>query len=312
MIFSGNSHPKLGKEIASYLKVKLGKVSISYFDNGEIYVRFLESVRGADVFVIQTISNPVNQNIMELLIMVDALKRASAERITAVIPYFGYSRQDKKAKSREPISAKLIADLLATAGINRLITMDLHAGQIQGFFNIPVDHLTAVPLLVNYIKGKKFKELVVVSPDVGRVKIAKKCADFLEAGLAILHKSRPKHNVAEVTHVVGEVRGKITLIIDDMIDTGGTVVNGAEALLREGAKEVYVCATHPIFSPPALKRLQNSLIKEVVVTNTIPIDEGKESEKIKVLSVASLFGRAIFYIHKDESVSRLFKGLEHA
>ncbi|MCK4777012.1 MAG: ribose-phosphate pyrophosphokinase [Actinomycetia bacterium] len=310
-VFCGNSHCKLGETIAEFLKKDIGEAEISQFSNGEIYVRYLESVRGADAFVIQTIHTPVNRNLMELLIMIDALKRASAERITAVIPHYGYARQDKKATAREPITAKLVADLLERAGIDRFITMDLHAGQIQGFFSVPVDHLTAVPLLSEYFRVKNLKDMVVVAPDVGRVKTAKRCADFLNAPLAILHKTRPKHNIAEITHVVGEVKGKVAILIDDMIDTGGTIVNGAKALAKDGAVQVFACATHAVLSGPAIKRLEESNIKEIVLTDTIPLQDDKKIDKIKVLSVASLFGQTIYNVHEDISVSQLFGGPEH-
>lgn len=308
MVFSGSSNPELGKEIVNYLGINLGQVKLSKFSNGEIYVKFLESVRGADVFAVQTFSAPVNTHLMELLIMIDALKRASAERISAVVPHYGYSRQDKKTTAREPITAKLIADLLSVSGINRLLTMDLHAGQIQGFFDVPVDHLTALPVLSGYFKEKNLKNLVVVSPDVGRVKMAKKFSDKLQADLAILHKSRPSHNVAQVSQIVGEVEGKVALLVDDMIDTGGTITEGAQTLLREGVKEVYACATHPILSGPAPEKLQNSPIKEVVVTNTLPLVKKQKIPKLKVLSIASTFAQTILNVYKDESVSAIFEG----
>lgn len=312
MLFTGSSHRELGEEIASHLQRKLGKVELSTFANGEIYVRFLESVRGTDVFVIQTIATPVNRNLMELLIMVDALRRASAERITAVIPHFGYARQDKKVAAREPITAKLVANLLTTAGVDRVITMDLHAGQIQGFFDSPVDHLTAIPLLASYFKRKRLKDLVVCSPDVGRVKMVKQLADLLGAPLAIIHKTRPAHNVAEVTAVVGDVRGKNAILMDDMIDTAGTITQAAKALKEERAKDIFACATHPLLSPPAVERLKNSPLKEVVVTNTLPLTEEKQFDRLKVISVAGLLAKAIANVHQDASVSQLFKGIEHA
>ncbi|MHB0976126.1 MAG: ribose-phosphate diphosphokinase [Candidatus Aquicultorales bacterium] len=307
MIFTGQSFPELGEEVAEHLKMSLGKVKISHFSNGEIYVRYGESVRGADIFVIQTLCQPINDNLIELLILVDALKRASAGRISAVIPHYGYARQDKKTAAREPITAKLVADLLSTAGVNRVLTMDLHAGQIQGFFNVPVDHLTAVPLLAEYFQGR-FKELVVVSPDVGRVKTAKKFSDKLGGQLAILHKTRPAHNVAEISQVVGEVEGRVCLMVDDMVDTAGTLVTGAETLVKFGAKEVYACATHGILSGPAIERLQNSPIRELVVTSTMPIPPEKKIGKIKTISIAPLFAQAIKNVHEDQSVSDLFEG----
>jgi len=308
MLFGGRSNPALAKEIAEFLGVQLGKVEIESFSNGEIYVRYLESVRGADAFVIQTLSEPINDNLVELLIMIDALKRASAHGIFAVIPHYGYARQDKKAAAREPITAKLIADLLVTAGINRMITVDLHAGQIQGFFNVPVDHLTGLPLLAGYFIEKNLDDLVVVSPDVGRVKMAKKYADRMGASLAILHKSRPAHNVAEVSHVIGEVEGRPCILIDDMVDTAGTLVSGAQALIEHGAKEVYAGATHPVLSGPAIERIEKSPIKELVVANTLPIPESKMISKIKVLSIAQLFAQAIRNVYEDRSVSELFDG----
>lgn len=307
MVFSGSSNPELGKEITSYLGIELGAVTLADFSNGELYVKFLESVRGADVFVIQTLSPPVNKHLMQLLIMVDALKRASAERISAVVPHYGYSRQDKKTTAREPITAKLVADLLSVAGINRLLSMDLHAGQIQGFFDVPVDHLTALPVLTDYFRKKKLKNLVVVSPDVGRVKLAKKFADKLGAQLAILHKTRPAHSVAEIGQVVGEVKGKVCLLVDDMIDTAGTITEGAKTLAREGASDIYACATHPVLSGPAIDRLNAAPIKEIVVTNTLPFQRQDEIKKLKILSVAAIFAQTILNVHKDESVSTIFE-----
>ena len=306
MVFSGRSHPVLGNEIVEELSIDPGKVKISQFSDGEIYVKFLESVRGADVFLIQTFSNPVNKNIMELLIMADALKRASAKRVSAVIPYYGYSRQDKKTTSREPITAKLVADLLQNTGIDRVVTMDLHAGQIQGFFDIPVDHLTALNILVSYFSKKKLKDLVVVSPDVGRVKLAKKFSDKLGSGLAILHKTRPDHNLVEVGQVVGEVKGKIALLVDDMIDTAGTITEGVKTLIKKGATEVYSCATHGVLSGQAMERIEASSIKELVLTNTIPLEQKKKLEKVTILSIAPLFAQAINNVYEDESVSTLF------
>lgn len=307
MFFAGSSNPQLSQEVADYLGIDLGKVKLADFSNGEIYVKFLESVRGADVFVLQTLSPPVNKHLMQLLIMIDALKRASAERISAVVPHYGYARQDKKTTAREPITAKLVADLLRTAGINRLLSMDLHAGQIQGFFNVPVDHLTALPVLASYFAEKKFKNLAVVSPDVGRVKLAKKFADKLGANLAILHKIRPAHNVAEIGQVVGDVKGKVCLLVDDMIDTAGTITEGAKTLAREGAAKIFACATHPIFSGPAVERLNTAPIDEIVVTNTLPVPRQEEIKKLKVLSVAAIFAQTILNVHQDESVSTIFE-----
>ncbi|NPV58063.1 MAG: ribose-phosphate diphosphokinase [Actinobacteria bacterium] len=308
MIFSGRSYPELGRQIAGHLGIGLGKVELKTFSNGELYVRYEESVRGSDAFVIQTCSEPINDHIMELLLMIDALERASAKRISAVIPYYGYSRQDKKTLAREPISARLVCDLLAAAGADRILTMDLHAGQIQGFFSGPVDHLTAVPLLASYISRQNFPDLVIVSPDAGRVKMANKYTDHLGVPMAILHKRRPGHNRAEVLHVIGEVEGKTAVLVDDMIDTAGTLAASSEALMNAGAKEVFACATHGIFSGPARERLDASPLKKVVVTNTLPIPEERLSEKVEVLSIASIFANTIASVFKDESVSELFGG----
>jgi ribose-phosphate pyrophosphokinase len=308
MIFSGRSYPELGREIAGHLGLSLGEVELKTFSNGELYVRFEESVRGIDAFVVQTSAQPINRNIMEMLLMIDALKRASAKRISAVIPYYGYSRQDKKTVAREPISAKLMADLLSAAGADRVLTMDLHAGQIQGFFDGPVDHLTAVPLLASYISRNYFDNLVIVSPDAGRVKMAKKYSDYLSVPMAILHKRRPSHNVAEVLHVIGEVEGKKTVLVDDMIDTAGTLASSAAALEANGAAEIYACATHGIFSGDAWDKIDASPIKEVTVTNTLPIPEEGRSPKCKVISIASIIANTIASVFKDESVSELFGG----
>lgn len=306
MVFAGGNNPELAEGVARHLGVELGNVKIKEFANGEIYVRFLESVRGADVFVVQSICKPVNDSLMELLIMVDAAKRASARTITAVISHYGYARQDKKSAAREPITAKLVADLMSTAGVGRVITMDLHQGQIQGFFDQPVNHLTALPILADYFEAMHLDDLVVVSPDVGRVKVAKKFADMLGGGLAIMHKGRPQHNVAEITHVIGEVEGMNCIIIDDMIDTAGSITEGAASLVKKGAKNVWVCATHGIFSPPAYERIDASPIAEVVVTNTVPVSQERRTGKIKVLSVAPLFAHAVQNVFNDESVSELF------
>ena len=308
MIFSGRSYPELGRQIAGHLGISLGKVDLKTFSNGELYVRYEDSVRGCDAFVLQTCSEPINKNIMEMLLMIDALERASAKRISAVVPYYGYSRQDKKTLAREPISARLIADLLSAAGADRVLTMDLHAGQIQGFFSGPVDHLTAVPLLASYISRQNFQDLVIVSPDAGRVKMADKYTDHLGVPMAILHKRRPEHNQAEVLHVIGEVEGKTAVLVDDMIDTAGTLVKSSEALIKAGAREVHACATHGVFSGPAKKRLDDSPLKTVAVTNTLPIREERLSDKVEVLSIASIFANTIASVFKDESVSELFGG----
>jgi len=308
MIFAGRSYPDLGRQIAGHLGISLGQVELKTFANDELYVRYLESVRGVDAFVIQTCSEPVNRHIMELLLMIDALERASAKRISAVIPYYGYSRQDKKTMAREPISARVIADLLTVVGADRILTMDLHAGQIQGFFSGPMDHLTAVPLLCSYLSRKNLQDVVIVSPDAGRVKMAKKYADHLSVPMAVLHKRRPGHGISEILHVIGDVEGKIAVLTDDMIDTAGTMVTSSEALLEHGAREVYACATHGIFSGPAKERLDDSPLQEVVVTNTLPIPDERKSEKLVVLSIASIFANTIASVFKDESVSELFGG----
>jgi len=306
MVFSGTSNHEWAEDVAEHLGVELGNVKISKFANGEIYVRFLESVRGADVFLLQSVCTPVNDCLMELLIMVDAAKRASARTITAVVSHYGYARQDKKSAAREPITAKLVADLMTTAGVDRVIAMDLHQGQIQGFFNQPVNHLTALPILADYFESLGLENMCVVSPDVGRAKACKKLADMLGASLAIMHKGRPEHNVAEITHVIGEVNGKNCIVADDMIDTAGSVTEGAKALIQKGATSVYVCATHGIFSPPAYERIESSPAVEVIVTNTLPVPEERRHGKIRVLSVAPLFAHAIQNVYNNESVSELF------
>jgi len=306
MVFAGTANRELAEGVAKHLGIELGNVKIRRFANGEIYVRFLESVRGADVFLVESVASPVNASLMELLIMADAARRASARNITAVISHYGYARQDKKSAAREPITAKLVADLITVAGVDRVITMDLHQGQIQGFFNLPVNHLTALPILADYFENLHLDDVVVVSPDVGRVKVCKKLADMLGADLAIMHKGRPEHNVAEITHVIGDVTGKTCIVADDMIDTAGSITEGAKALVTQGAKAVYVAATHGIFSPPAFERIDSAPIKEVVVTNTLPVPEDRRHGKIHVLSVAPLFAHAIQNVYDDESVSELF------
>jgi len=306
MVFAATENHELAEGIADHLSISLGNVRIRRFANGEIYVRFFESVRGADVFLVSSLCAPVNDSLMELLIMIDAAKRASARNITCVVSHYAYARQDKKTAAREPITAKLVADLLTVAGANRVIAMDLHQGQIQGYFDQPVNHLTALPILADYFESLKLEDCVVVSPDVGRVKVCKKFADMLSAGLAIMHKGRPEHNVAEITHVIGDVVGKTCIIADDMIDTAGSVTEGAKALMNAGAKVVYVTATHGIFSPPAFERIDSSPAVEVVVTNTLPVPEEKRHGKIRVLSVAPLFAHAIQNVFSDESVSELF------
>jgi ribose-phosphate pyrophosphokinase len=305
-LFTCNSNPDLAREIADHIGVPLGDAEVGKFSDGEIHVKLNESVRGSDVYVIQSTCHPVNQHLMELLVMVDALKRASARTINVVIPYYGYARQDRKTRARDPITAKLVANLIETAGANRVITMDLHANQIQGFFDIPVDHLLGVPILADYFIDKKLDDVVVVSPDHGGVIRARKLAERLEAPIAIIDKRRPEPNVAEVMNIVGDVKGKKAIIIDDIIDTAGTIMLAANALLEQGAEEVYACCTHPVFSGPAIERIQQANIREMVVTNTIPLPEEKRLDKIKVLSVASLIGEAIIRVHEELSVSKLF------
>ncbi|QHT45110.1 ribose-phosphate diphosphokinase [Bacillus sp. SB49] len=305
-VFSLNSNPELAKEIADQIGVDLGKCSVTSFSDGEIQINIEESIRGCDVYVVQSTCEPVNQHIMELLIMIDALKRASARTINIVMPYYGYARQDRKARPREPITAKLVADLLETAGATRVLMLDLHAPQIQGFFNIPIDHLVGVPILSDYFEEKNFDDLVIVSPDHGGVTRARKMADRLKAPIAIIDKRRPRPNVAEVMNIVGNIEGKTAILIDDIIDTAGTITLAANALVENGAKEVYACCTHPVLSGPAIERIDNSKIKELVVTNTIPLVEEKSSEKIKELSVAGLISEAIIRVHERQSISILF------
>ncbi len=306
-IFSGNSSRVLAENICGNLGVSLAKASVSTFSDGETRVEIDENVRGMDVFVVQSTSTPVNKNLMELLIMTDALKRASADRITAVIPYYGYARQDRKASPRAPITAKLVADLLTTAGANRVIAVDLHAGQIQGFFNIPVDNLYATPIIVEYVKRNYSGKLTIVSPDTGGVVRARAFAKILGATLAIVDKRRDNPNESQVMNVIGDVRDKNAIILDDMIDTAGTVVQAAEALKDEGATDVSVCCTHPVLSGPAIDRLDSSDIREVIVTDTIPLHEKAQCcEKIKVLSMAGVLSESIKRIYYNESISSLF------
>lgn len=306
-LFTGNANPALAQEIADHIGIPLGQIECGRFSSGEIQVRINESVRGSDVFVLQPTCHPSNETLMELLIIVDALRRASARRITAVVPYYGYARQDRKTRGREPISAKLVANLLTVAGARRVLTMDLHAGQIQGFFDSPVDHLTAVPLLAKYFREKNLDNVTVFSPDTGGVTRAGELARRLGAGIGIIDKRRPKPNVAEVMNVIGDVEGRTVIMIDDIIDTCGTIVEGARALLSRGAKEVYACATHPVFSGPAYERLQDSPFAEVIVTNTIPLQPDHGVSSIKVLSVAAMLGEAILRIHQDVSVSQMME-----
>ena len=307
-LFSGRSNTVLAQEIADYLGTTVGPMIIKNFSDGEIYVQVQDSIRGDDVFIVQPICNPVNENLMELLIMIDAFKRASAKTITAVIPYYGYARQDRKTSGREAITAKLVADLLTTAGANRVLAMDLHTGQIQGFFNILVDHIYATPILVKYFKDMNIptEELVAVSPDTGGVQRTRVFAKQLNCPLAIIDKRRARHNEAIADHVIGDIKGKICVMFDDIIDTAGTICEAAKLLVREGAKEVHVCAVHPVFSGPALERLENAPIKQVIVTNTIPLKNDYIPSKITQLSVAPVLGEAISRIHDDQSVSSLF------
>lgn len=305
-IFSLNSNPGLAKEIADIVGVELGKSSVKRFSDGEVQINIEESIRGCDCYVIQSTSAPVNEHIMELLIMVDALKRASAKTINIVMPYYGYARQDRKARSREPITAKLVANLLETARATRVIALDLHAPQIQGFFDIPIDHLMGVPILGNYFEEKNFKDIVIVSPDHGGVTRARKLADRLKAPIAIIDKRRPKPNVAEVMNIIGHIEGKTAILIDDIIDTAGTITLAANALVESGAEEVYACCTHPVLSGPAIERIDNSKIKELVVTNSIELPEEKKIAKFKQLSVAPLLAEAIIRVHEKQSVSFLF------
>lgn len=308
MLFSGSSNPSLALKVAEYLNIELGQVERKRFKNGEIYIRFNESVRGADVFIMQTCSDPVNDNIMELLIMLDAIKRASAGMINVVMPHYGYARQDKKSEGREPITAKLLADILQVAGMDRLIVADLHIATIQGFFDVPVDHITAIPIIAKYFKEKDLTNCVVVSPDVGGVKRASIFSKQLGLPLAILDKRRPAHNVAEVEHIVGDIEDKDAIIFDDLIDTGGTLVEAINILLDHGAKKVYAAATHPIFSGQALELLGNSKAEEIVVADTIPIKRDYNKNKIKQLSIGNLLAKTIKKVYDCKSVSDLFKG----
>ena len=307
-IFALSSNRPLAQKIADQVGVDLGKVSVTHFSDGEIKINIDESIRGDHVYIVQSTSYPVNDNLMELLIMIDALRRASAKTINIVLPYYGYARQDRKAQSREPITAKLVANMITQAGADRVLTLDLHAAQIQGFFDIPVDHLLGAPLLANYFLENNFKnkDIVVVSPDHGGVTRARKLAEFLHAPIAIIDKRRPKANVAEVMNIIGDVKGKVAVLIDDMIDTAGTITLAAQALQDAGALEVYACCTHPVLSGPALDRLNDSVIKEVVVTDSIQVPEEKTGGKIVQVSVDQLMAEAIKRIHENRSVSPLF------
>lgn len=308
-IFSGTSNKSLAQKIAYKLGMPLGNSEIVRFKDGEIYARIDETVRGETVFVVQSTSDPVNENLMELLIFMDALKRASAKAIVAVIPYYGYARQDRKAQPREPITAKLVANLLTSAGATRVMMMDLHARQIQGFFDIPADHMEAMPLLVKYFVGKGLcgDDVVVVSPDVGGVKRARKLAEWLNTGIAIIDKRRPKPNVAEVMNIIGEVEGKKAIFIDDMIDTAGTITNGVKAIIQRGATEAYACCTHALFSGPAVERLKDTPLKEIVITDTIELSEEKKMDNLTILSVDTLLSEAIRRVYNNESLSQLFE-----
>jgi ribose-phosphate pyrophosphokinase len=306
-IFSGNANPQLASDICDYLKISLGKAKVKNFSDGETWVEVGENVRGRDVFVVQSTSNPANNNLMELLVLIDALKRASAARISAVIPYYGYARQDRKVAPRTPITSKLVADLIVSAGAHRVLSMDLHASQIQGFFNVPFDHLFAAPVLIDAIKSYKADDIVIVSPDAGGVERARAYAKHLNATLAIIDKRREKANISEVMNLIGDVEGKVAVMIDDMIDTAGTITQSVPVLLERGAKKVYCASTHAVLSGPAVERLEKSSLVEVAVTDTIALsEEARKCKKIKVYSVAKILGEAIKRIHDDDSVSSLF------
>lgn len=307
-LFAGNAHKELASEIADILGMRLGSCEVAEFSDGEISVTINETVRGREVFLIQPTGAPVNNNLMELCIMIDAMKRASAGKVHAVIPYYGYARQDRKAKPRDPISSKLVADIITVAGADDIITMDLHAAQIQGYFNIPVNHLEGMPVLAKYFLERNFasEDLVIVSPDHGSVTRARNFAHYFNCPIAIIDKRRPKANVSEIMNIIGDVDGKICLMIDDMVDTAGTISNAADALAQIGAREVYAAATHPVLSGPAIERIQKSAIKEMVLLNTIPVPQEKRTEKIKVLSVAPLFAEALRRVHNNESISVLY------
>lgn len=307
-LFSGSANIPLAQEVARYLGMDLGPMVRKRFADGELYVQIQESIRGCDVYLIQPTCHPVNDNLMELLIMIDACRRASARQITAVIPYYGYARADRKTAGRESITAKLVANLITQAGASRILAMDLHSAQIQGYFDIPFDHVYGSPVLLDYITSKKLTDIVVVSPDVGGVARARAFAKKLnDAPLAIIDKRRQAHNVAEVMNVIGDVAGKTAVLVDDMIDTAGTICEGARLLRQEGARQVYACATHAVFSPPAIERLSSGVLEEVIVTNTIPVPESRRFEQLTMLSVANLLGETIWRIHEDSSVSSMFR-----
>jgi ribose-phosphate pyrophosphokinase len=307
-LFSGSANVDLAREVARYLGLDLGPMVRKRFADGELYIQIQESIRGCDVYLIQPTCQPVNDHLMELLIMVDACRRASARQITAVLPYYGYARADRKTAGRESITAKLVANLVAKAGASRVLAIDLHSAQIQGYFDIPCDHVYGSPVLIDYIASKNLEDLVVVSPDVGGVARARAFAKKLnDAPLAIIDKRRQAHNVAEVMNVIGDVRGKTAVLVDDMIDTAGTICEGARLLKKEGARQVYACATHPVFSPPAVERLSAGLFEEVIVTNTIPMTTARQFKQLTVLSMANLLGEAIWRIHEESSVSSMFR-----
>ncbi|PSR18528.1 phosphoribosylpyrophosphate synthetase [filamentous cyanobacterium CCP3] len=307
-LFSGSANVDLAREVARYLGLDLGPMVRKRFADGELYIQIQESIRGCDVYLIQPTCQPVNDHLMELLIMIDACRRASARQITAVIPYYGYARADRKTAGRESITAKLVANLMTKAGASRVLAIDLHSAQIQGYFDIPCDHVYGTPVLIDYIASKNLEDLVVVSPDVGGVARARAFAKKLnDAPLAIIDKRRQAHNVAEVMNVVGDVHGKTAVLVDDMIDTAGTICEGARLLKQEGARQVYACATHPVFSPPAVERLSAGLFEEVIVTNTIPMTAARQFEQLTVLSMANLLGEAIWRIHEESSVSSMFR-----
>ncbi len=307
-LFSGSANVPLAQEVARYLGLDLGPMVRKQFADGEIYIQIQESIRGCDVYLIQPTCQPVNAHLMELLIMIDACRRASARQITAVIPYYGYARADRKTAGRESITAKLVANLITEAGASRVLAMDLHSAQIQGYFDIPFDHVYGSPVLLDYLTSKQLSDIVVVSPDVGGVARARAFAKKLnDAPLAIIDKRRQAHNVAEVMNVIGDVRGKTAVLVDDMIDTAGTICEGARILRKEGARQVYACATHAVFSPPAIDRLSSGIFEEIIVTNTIPVPEANRFEQLTVLSVANLLGETIWRIHEDSSVSSMFR-----
>ena len=310
MLFSGRSNPELAERIADKLGLTLGEVELKTFANGETYVRYDDSIRGSDAFIIQSGNPPVNDHLVELLIMIQAAKLASAKRITAVVPWYPYSRQDKKSRPREPITARLVADFLEAAGVDRVLTMDLHAGQIQGFFNVPVDHMTALPLFATYYRDKGLygDQIVAVSPDPGRAKMARRFGQMLEADLAIMNKVRPEHDTAEVSEVIGDVQGKVAIMSDDIIVTGGTLIAGAEALKEAGATEVYACATHGLFPGNAFEKITASSLVEVTVTDTVPIDKLNQPDKINVITVSKLLAETILNVFSDDSVSAIFAG----